>query len=202
VGSTDERHVDVRVVVATNQDLQTLMQEGRFRLDLYYRISTFPIALPPLRERPADVLPLVDLFLRRTAERLGFDRPCPISTETLRALTAYTWPGNVRELENVIEYATIQADGGMLEPVHLPSHVAGARPCPGATAGVIVTKDGVSFRSAVTTLERELILQSLQLAEGNKARAAELLDLKRTTFLEKLRKLEEEDEPAPVSVAG
>jgi len=204
VGSTEDRQVDVRVVVATNQDLQGLVEQGKFRLDLYYRISTFPIPLPPLRERAADVLPLVELFSSRTAQRLGLDRPRPLSSEALCALTSYSWPGNVRELENVVEYAMIQCDEEMLSVRHLPPHFADLRgTSSGAMTSVVVTEDGVSFRSAVTTLERELILQSLQLAEGNKARAAELLDLKRTTFLEKLRKLEGEEQPeAAAAPAG
>jgi DNA-binding NtrC family response regulator len=191
VGSVESREVDVRVIVATNQDLKSLIDQGRFRLDLYYRVSTFPVALPPLRERPADVPPLVEHFACRIAERLGLEQPRQFSAEAVGALCAHAWPGNVRELENAVEYASIQCDGPSVRRDDLPPEIAGIDPAslPGMP-GVVVTSEGLSFRTAVTNLERELILQSLRLSEGNKARAAELLDLKRTTFLEKLRRLE------------
>ncbi len=193
LGATDARPVDVRVVVATNQDLEAAVQNGGFRLDLYYRVSAYPITLPPLRERPGDLLPLVEFLARRVARRMGLERARELSSEALGQLAAYAWPGNVRELENVVEYATIQAEGPTIERRHLPAHLAriDASSTTGL-AGIVVTEDGLSFRTAVTNLERELILQSLRLAEGNKARAAELLELKRTTFLEKLRRLEVE----------
>ncbi len=200
VGSCESKPVDVRVVVASNQDLKALVASGQFRLDLYYRINTFPVSLPPLRERAADILPLVSLLTRRVAERVGLAAPKVVSPEAQRALAMHDWPGNVRELENAIEYATIVS--GARETIlvqDLPAETisSGEESSP-PRAGVMVTADGISFRTAVSRLERELILQSLRLAEGNKARAAELLDLKRTTVLEKLRRLEEEGFcPAP-----
>jgi DNA-binding NtrC family response regulator len=181
----------VRVIVATNENLRDLIAAGRFRLDLYYRLSTFPIVLPALRERPADIVPLLMFYARRVAERLRLEPPRQFSAEAIRALMAYDWPGNVRELENVVEYASIQCDGSRIEERDLPAQIAGREPVPLAVPSVVVTEEGLSFRSAVSNLERELILQSLRLASGNKARAAELLNLKRTTFLEKLRRLEQ-----------
>ena len=192
VGSTESRPVDVRVVVATNQDLQPLIDSGAFRLDLYYRINAFPVTLPPLRRRPADIAPLVECFSAQIAEKLGLPSAHRFGPGALQALGAHTWPGNVRELQNAVEYASIECpDGEVVGQRHLPPRIAGIDPnhAPGGS-GVVVTEDGVSLRSAVTNLERELILQSLRLADGNKARAAELLELKRTTFLEKLRRME------------
>ncbi len=195
VGSLETRPVDVRVVVASNQDLKRLVAQGHFREDLFYRVSSFPVRLPPLRERLADLPRLVQLLAERAARKAGLCRPRRFSPDALRALAAWSWPGNVRELENAVEYATILA--GARELVlreDLPPEVAGSPETdrPQAGASVLVTEEGISFRRAVSNLERELILQSLRLADGNKARAAELLDLKRTTFLEKLRRLEEE----------
>ena len=197
IGAAESRDVDVRVVVATNQDLKSLMQSGSFRLDLYYRVSTYPIVIPPLRDRSGDVAPLVSHFAGHIAERLGLDAPREFSPEALRAFATYEWPGNVRELANAVEYATVQRqDGGRVELADLPGEIAGVdTSTPLGLGGIVVTEDGLSFRTAVTNLERELILQSLRLAEGNKARAAELLDLKRTTFLEKLRRLEQDAAP-------
>jgi two-component system response regulator AtoC len=191
LGCVEPRAVDVRVIVATNENLRGLIAAGRFRLDLYYRLSTFPIVLPALRERPADIVPLLMFYARRVAERLRLEPPRQFSAEAIRALMAYDWPGNVRELENVVEYASIQCDGSRIEERDLPAQIAGREPVPLAVPSVVVTEEGLSFRSAVSNLERELILQSLRLASGNKARAAELLNLKRTTFLEKLRRLEQ-----------
>jgi DNA-binding NtrC family response regulator len=194
IGATESRAVDVRVIVATNQDLKSLIDAGKFRLDLYYRVSTYPVELPALRERPSDILPLVEHFARRVVDRLELAAPKRFPAEAIQALSAHDWPGNVRELENAVEYASIQCeDRDDVTVADLPTEIAGLDvDCGVATGGIVVTEEGVSLRSAVTNLERELILQSLRLSAGNKARAAELLELKRTTFLEKLRRLEQE----------
>ncbi len=199
VGANQGRRVDVRIVVATNEDLRRRVDEGLFRLDLYYRLSTFPVTLPPLRERPEEIPPLAEHFARRVAARLGLRGPKVFSSASLRALLHYSWPGNVRELENAVEFATIMAGAAeAIGPQHLPREISGAEERPGGLAAMVLTEEGLSLRAAVSHLERELILQSLRISKGNKARAAELLQLKRTTFLEKLRKLEREGwlEPA------
>ncbi|MBZ5637269.1 MAG: sigma-54 dependent transcriptional regulator [Acidobacteriia bacterium] len=200
LGASEARPVDVRVVVASNQDLKALVAEGRFRLDLYYRVSTFPVVLPPLKDRKCDIPLLVDCFARRYAGRFGLASPKRFSTEALAALNAHDWPGNVRELESAVEYAHVLSDGcDLVLREDLPPEIAGAAvPPAGPAPGIMLTEEGLSLRTAVSNLERELILQSLRLAGGNKARAAELLDLKRTTFLEKLNRLEEEDLLPPV----
>jgi DNA-binding NtrC family response regulator len=157
-------------------------------------VSTFPVTLPTLRDRPGDILPLVQHFTRCTAGRLGLAEPKQFSAESLHVLSSYSWPGNVRQLENAVEYAYIVSEERQtIGPQDLPEEISGSlKTAPALPPGLVVTEQGLSFRNAVSNLERELILQSLRLAEGNKARAAELLDLKRTTFLEKLKRLEDE----------
>jgi len=192
LGSTRSRPVDVRVVVASNRNLKQMVDEGTFRLDLYYRINGFPAELPPLRRRGDDIALLAELFGRRAMKRMGLDAPKRIRPEALNALNGYAWPGNVRELENAIEHAYILSDDrDEIELRDFPGDIAGAAAGDPHTDGrVQLTEKGLSFRTAVTNLERDLILQSLRLSGGNKARAAALLDLKRTTFLEKLHRLE------------
>jgi transcriptional regulator with PAS, ATPase and Fis domain len=192
LGAPESKAVDVRVVVATNRNVKEMIAQGTFRLDLYYRINTFPVEIPPLRERIAEIPELAALLARRVAERLELNAPKRLSSAALAKLVAYDWPGNVRELENAVEYASILAEEReVIDAADLPPDVLGSEGEP-AAPGRLVTAEGVSLRTAVGNLERDLILQSLRLAEGNKARAAELLDLKRTTFLEKLRRLEDE----------
>jgi transcriptional regulator with GAF, ATPase, and Fis domain len=113
VGSSRTQHVNVRVLAATNRDLQKEVQEGKFREDLYYRLNVFPIHLPPLRERGEDVLLLANTFVQHFAQRMG-RAVAPLSADALRRLTAYHWPGNVRELQNVMERAVITAKNGQL----------------------------------------------------------------------------------------
>ena len=194
IGSSESTHVDVRVVVASNENLKRLVDQGDFRLDLFYRINAFPVELPPLRERPGDVECLAEVFSDRVARCMKFEKPKRIGGDALRALVGYAWPGNVRELENAVEHAYIlAAERDSIDLEDLPAEIGELSLSPHALpAGVRLTEDGLSFRTTVSNLERELILQSLRLAEGNKARAAELLHLKRTTFLEKLRRLEDE----------
>lgn len=191
VGCTIARPVDVRVVVATNDDLEALIDRGEFRRDLYFRIATYPIRIPALRDRPADVAPLADRFVERVAGRLGLTGGKRFDDEAMEILRAHDWPGNVRELENAVEFASIQSEGrDRIAPADLPPQLAGrAGSTGGAYPTLRVTEEGLNLRSAVTNLERELITQSLELSGGNKAKAAELLRLKRTTFLEKLKTL-------------
>ncbi len=189
----EARPINVRVVAATNQNLKELVDRGEFRLDLYYRINTFPVAIPALRERPTDIPPLVEHFSERVAEKLGLAEAKLFGPDAMRALAAHDWPGNVRELENAVEYASIMCEREVVTVHDLPAEFSGLdQGNAGAGSSVVVTEEGLSLRSAVSNLERELILQSLRLADGNKARAAELLELKRTTFLEKLRRLEQD----------
>ena len=160
LGGTRTLKANVRVIAATNRDLRRAMERGDFREDLYYRLQVFDIRLPPLRERPEDILPLSDAFLQR--HRPPFGRPpAGMTREARQALLAYRWPGNVRELRNVLERAAILCEGGLIAPEHL-SFQQDERPLPSATTNV-------------KTMERQMIEQVLRESGGNKSKAARKL---------------------------
>ncbi len=190
IGAPHPQRVDVRVVAATNRDLEAELQAGRFRTDLYYRLAVIAIELPPLRERGDDIAVLAHHFARRFAAQNGKGAP-HIATEALTALQAYPWPGNVRELENAIERAVVLARGDAIELRDLPDRVgrveAGAR----------------ELRFAVGTpleeMERAAIAETLRLTDGDKRRAALLLGIGVRTLY---RRLDEMAEAQPTSGAG
>ena len=190
VGGTEAVPVDVRIVAATNRDLEQQVREGRFREDLFYRLNVIPIALPPLRARRTDVPLLVEHFLAKHGEP---GRGRKIAPEALEALVAYGWPGNVRELESVIERTLLLADGDVVGLEDLPSAVRMRR---GAGPGipVDVPDEGIDIEA----LERRLILRALEKAEGNVTRAARLLGLSRRTLQYRLEKIQD----APDGAAG
>jgi DNA-binding NtrC family response regulator len=167
LGATEPKEVDVRVVSATNRDLQAAVAEGRFREDFYYRLNVFAIRLPALRERAEDVLPIADRFL---ASR-GLP-PAKLGAAARRRLAEHRWPGNVRELENVLERGLILAGDGELAPAHLALE---APSTPGRSGASALLVEGFQLDA----FERELILAALERAGGNKTRAAELLGITR-----------------------
>jgi len=166
VGGTDPVRVDVRVIAATNRDLEKALVEGIFREDLYYRLNVFPIFIPPLRERRADILPLADYFAEKYAREHGKTIK-RISTTAIDQLACYHWPGNVRELENTIERAVLMADGEVIHGHHLPPTLQ--------TAEATGTEVSASLGGAVATFERSLIEDALKTTRGNRAKAARLL---------------------------
>jgi formate hydrogenlyase transcriptional activator len=177
LGSTRTQRVDVRIVAATNRDLAQMVEAGSFRSDLYYRLNVFPVGIPPLRERVADIPALAEHFARQCAKRLG--RPVPsISDGVMDALKGWTWPGNIRELQNVIERAVIVSTGpNLVLPLHdvQPRHA-------GATSKSMTLEDA----------EREAILRALRESNGvvaGPAGAAARLGLPRTTLHSKMRRL-------------
>ncbi|RKY65066.1 MAG: hypothetical protein DRP99_00905 [Candidatus Latescibacterota bacterium] len=174
LGGVEPVRVDVRVIAATNRDLEREVREGRFREDLFYRLNVFPIELPPLRERREDIPLLVEHFLRQRNRP-----PDVISPEAMEALLAYDWPGNVRELENVIERALILAGEGRITPDLLPF----GRPKAGAK--VELPDEGVNLEE----VERELIIQALEKAGWNKAKAAKLLGITRRRLYSRMEAL-------------
>jgi len=180
LGSHVSRSVDVRVVAATHQDLPRLVQEGRFREDLYYRINVFPIHIPPLRERPEDVEALARDTLVRFGARLGVQ--ATLTPEALARLKGYRWPGNVRELRNVLERAVLLSGGGPIDDVELPGSGSGAHE-PQEPGGVIPLSD------AVARAERAAIQAALDRTGDNKAQAARLLGISVRTLFYKLEKL-------------
>ena len=192
--------VDVRVVAATNRDLETLIRDGRFREDLYYRLNVVSLTLPPLRERIEDVPFLVDHFLAKYEGELG-ERA--LAAEALERLMGYGWPGNVRELENVIQHAMVMAAGGVILPEHLPI-APGAGPPPAAvgTLEQLVEQklaeciQGLGRRESanlydllIGLVERPLLRAVLRETGGNQLRAAALLGINRNTLRKKLRQL-------------
>lgn len=181
LGSTKTLQVNVRLLAATNRDLAQLVQEGKFRSDLYYRLNVFPIKIPPLRERPDDILPLVWAFVRQFQKEMGRQIQS-ISKRSLHALQHNPWPGNVRELRNVIEYAMIVSKGKTLE-IGEGQEVQPAAP---------MTGDITSCVRNLKEMERQLILQVLQETKwrvSGKMGAAEILGLKPTTLESRMKKL-------------
>ncbi|HUT53587.1 MAG TPA: sigma-54 dependent transcriptional regulator [bacterium] len=183
VGENEQRKVDVRVIAATNKDLEQYVKEGKFREDLYYRLSVIPVRIPPLRERPDDVPLLAHHFLDRACRRFGRS-VTRISEEAMRFLEAYAYPGNVRELENEIERAVMLAEGDILTPESLSSRVRES------TAHEIAARaEGGSLMEAVDRLKRRMIQAALLAESGNKTRAAERIGLTRQSLQQMMRRL-------------
>jgi Nif-specific regulatory protein len=166
VGGTATIKVDVRLVAATNRDLEALAAEGRFRQDLYYRLNVFPIHVPALRERKADILLLADHFVEKYA-RATHKEVRRISTPAIDLLMSYHWPGNVRELENCIERAVLLADGEVIHAHHLPPSLQSAE-----SSGTV---HHGTLQESLDALERDLIVDALKTSRGNKAKAARAL---------------------------
>jgi len=171
VGGSGERPVDVRVLAATARDLVEQVKAGKFRDDLYYRINVVQIHLPPLRTRPEDVPLLAEHFLRRHAERLKVET-AGLPRALIPVLAAYSWPGNVRELENVLERALILS-GGEIGEEHLPPHVRTGK----HLFDLRDDEGDLSVKRRLPALEKTLIARALERCNGNRTRAAELLDL-------------------------
>ena len=181
VGGTETIKVNVRMIAATNVELEQAVQDGRFRSDLYYRLNVFSIYIPPLRDRKTDVLLLADHFLEKYS-RQGGKSIKRISTPAIDMLMSYHWPGNVRELENVIERATLVCDGNVIHGFHMPPTLQTAE------GSGTVTK--VSLDQAVGSFEKELILDALKTVRGNRARAARMLDTTERILGYKVKKYE------------
>ncbi|MBX7143839.1 MAG: sigma-54 dependent transcriptional regulator [Oligoflexia bacterium] len=188
VGSTKTIDVNVRVIAATNKDLREEVKAGRFREDLYYRLQVVPIDLVPLRARGNDILVLAKHFMSRCCENLA--RPVlEIGAAVQEKFKAYSWPGNVRELENLIERLAILCDGPSLELRDLPDYLLqGNASCAVVEIGEELPADGVDFNALVDRFETRLITMALNRTSGNKKAAARLLQLNRTTLVEKIKK--------------
>jgi two-component system, NtrC family, response regulator PilR len=185
VGGNQTIKVDVRVIAATNSALQKMISEGTFREDLYYRLNVIPIALPPLRDRREDIPLLVAHFLKKFAP----ESPPQMSQGAMRGLMAYAWPGNVRQLENAVERA-VTLSGGRLEidVKDLLPEMQEA-PAPTSTPYVDLPDEGLDLNAYLSSLERDLIKRALERTNGNRNRASELLRIKRTTLVEKMKRL-------------
>jgi DNA-binding NtrC family response regulator len=176
LGGVHKVSVDVRVIAATSRDMEEVMQRGAFRRELYYRLTQIHLKVPPLRERPEDIRPLAELFLRECAPASRF------STEALEALQRYSWPGNVRELRNAAMSAGILANGAEITPVDLPAEIH-ARVRPPNCAAPTRLKE----------MEQQMIIQALAKTGGSFQRAAAMLGISKRTLSRKLRRYEIED---------
>jgi DNA-binding NtrC family response regulator len=182
LGSNLTRHIDVRVIAATNQDLRAALEQGTFREDLYYRLNVVPLNIPPLRERKEDIPFLADHFVRKLAPDCGSAAEC-ITDAAVAKLMSYHWPGNVRELENVIERSLVMCTGTKLDAAEIRLDPAGSRPR--ANAGDCFVPDGMTLEQ----YEQEIIREALRRAEGNKSLAARLLGLTRNALRYRLSQM-------------
>jgi DNA-binding NtrC family response regulator len=185
VGGVRDIKVDVRIIASTNRDLETAVRDGGFREDLFYRINVVPIKVPPLRERPDDVAPLVSFFLESITAQLR--RPATsVSDAAFKMLERYSWPGNVRELRNVIERTLILEEANEILPDHLPDELQLGKGTVSLAPGLKLPAGGINLEE----LEKDLILQALSQARGNKTKAATLLGMSRDTLRYRLEKYE------------
>ncbi len=184
LGALESRHVDVRILAATNEDLKALVVQGRFREDLYYRLNVINVTVPPLRKRVGDIPLLVEHFLERFNAENGKEVR-RVSPEVLDRFLEYSWPGNVRELENVIERGVVLARGEEIGLELLPRDLLERTTIP----EMAVLPEGMRFYEAVSRYERQLIESALKRAGGVQKLAADLLGLKATTLNEKIKRL-------------
>lgn len=177
VGSSEKILIDIRIISATNKDIEKEIQQGRFREDLYYRINVFPVRVPPLRERKEDISLLAEYFLKVLCSRNEIvAAPC-LSKEAVRYLQSFDWPGNIRELKNVIERAVVTCDGGVITESDLSySGVSGVR------------KDNAPDNGSLAGMERNEIIKALKQFNGHKIKTAEYLGINRKTLREKIKK--------------
>jgi Nif-specific regulatory protein len=195
VGGIKTIKVDVRILAATNKDLERAIRENRFREDLYYRLNVIPLYIPPLRDRTEDIPPLVDYFTRKYADKRGRE-PLMFSPDALKCLMSHSWPGNVRELENLIERLVILTSGTLVGTPDLPEkfnqYIDFKKPVLAVSPelqDIAIPEVGIDINAAVDKMERTLILKALEKTGWVKNRAAKLLGLNRTTLIEKMKKM-------------
>lgn len=188
VGSATSIRLDARIIAATNQDLERIVTEKRFREDLYYRLNVIPIYVPPLRNRKSDIPLLVKSFIDTFSEKHG-RQVSGMTEEAMQCLMQYQWPGNIRELQNLMERVVVlKREAGLIDVKDLP--IANFRDIrlDRFVANIALPDNGLDFNEAVNEFENELIIQALQKTSGNKNKAASLLNLNRTTLVEKLKR--------------
>jgi DNA-binding NtrC family response regulator len=188
VGTSKPVKIDVRVLAATNVDLLKLVQDGSFREDLYYRLNVVRVVLPPLRARPEDVPMLSQHFVHQSCKNNNLPAKT-IGQTTLRVLMAHPWPGNIRQLENALEHAVVMSAGALeIQPEMLPEELRN----PGVSSQVPVVPipdEGIDFSAVMSGIEKDLLVRSLEKTGGNKRQAARLLNLSRTTLIDKVQRL-------------
>jgi len=196
IGDNQSIQVDVRIIAATNKDIKELVEEEKFREDLYYRLNVIPIDLMPLRERRSDIPLLANYFAMKYA-RLNNLSSKNFTLPAIRILQGYSWPGNVRQLENIVErIVVLNPETTVFTPQNIPTEVKPDLPCDeeGSAAVTVpeeIPEEGVSLNDMVRSVEKQMILKSLEKTSWNKQKAAKLLKLKRTTLIEKIKKYQE-----------
>jgi transcriptional regulator with PAS, ATPase and Fis domain len=180
VGGVKTIKVDIRIISATNQDLQSAIQSSNFRSDLFYRLNVVPIYIPPLRERKEDLIPLVDYFLKKFSAKYQ-KRIANISPEVMASFSNYNWPGNIRELENVLERMILMSETPTLGLDHLPGEIRGAM----STISTPTLKEKVDTISQMT--EKQMIIDALNKTNQNRTKAAKLLGISRRTLQNKIK---------------
>jgi DNA-binding NtrC family response regulator len=199
IGGVKTIQVDIRVIAATNQDLECMVSQGRFREDLFYRLNVIPIRIPPLRERPSDIPLLASHFLQECSRKKK--KPLKrLSPGVMDLLLHYDWPGNVRELENLTERLVILSEGEVVGVSDLPERFGAPLPPASGPGLTDFPRQGVHLTSAVQEFERQLILKALEKSNWVKTKAARLLHLNRTTLIEKMKKqkIQPSQGPAPL----
>jgi DNA-binding NtrC family response regulator len=188
VGGIKTLKVDVKIIAATNRDLEKAVKDGVFREDLYYRLNVIPMHLPPLRKMKEDIPLMVEHFLRDIARRKR-KGPLKISEDSMKCLVSYKWPGNLRELENLVERLLILKEGDTVTPDDLPERLIERQPFQQThTSGQVLSIDGVDLNLMLDQIETNMIVQALEISKGVKSKAASLLGLNRTTLIEKMKK--------------
>ncbi len=189
VGSSKTKEVNARVIAATNQDLAKAIEENRFREDLYYRLNVIPIEIPPLRERKEDIKILLDHFLKKFNEE-NHKQVSAFDPSATQFLLHYSWPGNVRELENLVQRLVVIKSKGVVSLEDLPLDLQ-QKKSPSFIQDFVFSENGIHLKHVVDQFEYMLIRKALIRSEGNKNKAAQLLQMNRTTLIEKIRKMED-----------
>jgi DNA-binding NtrC family response regulator len=187
VGGTASLRADVRLIAATNRDLEEAVATGRVREDLFYRLNVFSVRLPPLRERGDDVLLLADHFVRALGARMGKGER-GLSRDAREALLGHTWPGNIRELQNAVERALIVSEGGLITVSELAITARPEPPAPGRPP-VVATGSSPPAGASLAEWERKIVADAVARARGNKSRAARALGLSRAQLYTRLKRL-------------
>jgi len=188
VGGIKTLKVDVRIIAATNRNLEKAVEDGLFREDLYYRLNVIPMKLPPLSNMREDIPILIDHFITHMSKRKGRAAPT-ISEEAMKCLTSYNWPGNVRELENFVERMLILKEGEVVSPDDLPERISSRTVVTKSVSREeVLSSNGVDLNLMLDDIENNMIMQALNISKGVKSKAANLLGLNRTTLIEKMKK--------------
>ncbi|WP_368503287.1 sigma-54 interaction domain-containing protein [Alkalihalophilus sp. As8PL] len=184
VGSTEVKHVDVRVIAASHKNLKEMVAQGTFREDLFYRLSVVPLTISSLRHRRKEIIPLIDYYLEKCNEKYGYDKQ--FSLEALDTLSEYRWPGNIRELINVVERLVVTTKDPVIDVQHIPEE------CRISYKDHMDTEEILPLKTAISTLERELIMRALKKYKTTR-KAAEVLQVSQSTIVQKMKKWERDE---------